>query len=458
MKVPGIVNQYLPQWVRRWYQRIKYPKELAQSREVAILLDKYEAGSTDWIPRFQEDRLGVLIDYARQHCLYYRREFDRYNVYGPADWANIPCLTKSLIRKNSHHLVSDCLKNIHWGKCNTGGSTGEPLEFVSSALCSFVDIVHQRFQFKLMGYCPGDLVVAFDGVAVPPSARKRGRFWVDFEKHAPYGARSYSSLYFNEENAPKYVAEIQRTRPVILRGYPSLLASLANYCVEHEVKMPYRIKGVELTAEVAYDFQIIAMQKAFGCPVYFQYGHTETCIFAYTKDDTYDYYCSPVYGLVEILDDNQYPVAIGETGHVIVTGFYNVAMPFIRYDTGDMAVYGGVRNGAVVLKSVVGRTQDYVLGPDRQKTPITGIVFGLHYKAFKNIVKWQVEQSVPGEVVFTIRRGQEYSSRDEQEIRDIFRSQAGVYSLFRYIEDFDGKTPHGKFRFFIQKCPVELWE
>ncbi|MDD4018782.1 MAG: hypothetical protein PHV28_12665 [Kiritimatiellae bacterium] len=450
MSVIAIIDQYFPQWLRQIYHRLKYPQELVEMHEVAMLLDQYGTGSTDWIPSFQQEKLGALIEYAIRHCPYYQRVFAYHNIRGLSEWTKIPCLTKALIRENYRELVSNCVNQIRHGICNTGGSTGEPLEFRSTALCSFIDIAHQKFQFKLMGYRPGDLVVCFDGVSVPSAVRKRGRFWLDFGKHAPYGSRHYSALYFNDENALNYIQDIQRTRPTILRGYPSFLSELADYCEKHALRMPHGIKGVELTSEVAYAFQVETIKKIFDCPVYFQYGHSETCVFAYTIDDTYEYFCSPVYGLIEVLDDDQRPVAIGEIGHVVATGFYNRAMPFIRYDTGDMAVYGGVRNGAVVLQKVMGRTQDYVLGPNRQKTPITGIVFGLHYKAFRNIVKWQIEQNVPGEVLFTIRKGEEYSIRDEREIVEIFKKQANVHASFRYVEDFDGRTPHGKFRFFIQ--------
>ena len=43
---------------------------------------------------------------------------------------------------------------------------------------------------------------------------------------------------------------------------------------------------------------------------------------------------------VEILRDDGTPCSPGETGRVIITAFYNYAMPFIRYEIGDYAVAG----------------------------------------------------------------------------------------------------------------------
>lgn len=65
--------------------------------------------------------------------------------------------------------------------------------------------------------------------------------------------------------------------------------------------------------------------------------------------------------LVEILDDNGAPVKPGETGQVVITSFYNYAMPFIRYALGDVATAGPelCRCGRTlpVIAEVDGRTR-----------------------------------------------------------------------------------------------------
>ena len=41
---------------------------------------------------------------------------------------------------------------------------------------------------------------------------------------------------------------------------------------------------------------------------------------------------------LEILDEDGRPAQPGEPGRVVVTGFYQYSMPFIRYDVGDYAI------------------------------------------------------------------------------------------------------------------------
>jgi phenylacetate-CoA ligase len=72
--------------------------------------------------------------------------------------------------------------------------------------------------------------------------------------------------------------------------------------------------------------------------------------------------------MVEILDDDGRPSAPGEIGRVVITNLYNFAQPLIRYDHGDLAVWGA---GACacgrtlpVIERIVGRTMNLFRFPD----------------------------------------------------------------------------------------------
>lgn len=124
-------------------------------------------------------------------------------------------------------------------------------------------------------------------------------------------------------------------------------------------------------------------------------------------------------------------------------------MPFIRYRTGDLAVYSGDIDGIVRLKTVLGRTQDYVYDGNMNRTLLTALVFGLHYRAFANIVKWQIVQDRPGEVTIHIVRDKRYTSADEEEISANFLKIAGVRTSFEYTVAIE-RTKRGKSLFLVQ--------
>ena len=338
---------------------------------------------------------------------------------------------------------------------NTGGSTGEPLEFLVSTIAGSIDKIHQEFVFKTtMGYQKGDKIVAFDGSTVPEEYIKSHIYWINkSDQDIPYGRLSYSSLYLTKENIQYYVKNIMDTAPCILRGYPSFLNSLAEYILNEKISFPFKIKGIQLTSENVSDEQIDNIKKAFDTKVYLQYGHSEVCVYGYTFDETYEYYCSPFYGFTEVLDEMGNKVNQGEIGEVVVTGFYNFAMPFIRYRTGDLAIFNGDYNGIVRLKKIIGRTQDYIVTKNGEKVALTALIFGQHYAAFKNIQKWQLQQDFPGKVRILIIKGQKFSKEDELEIQKKFQVFCGIDTEFEYV-NLIPLTKRGKYKFLIQNISL----
>jgi phenylacetate-CoA ligase len=209
------------------------------------------------------------------------------------------------------------------------------------------------------------------------------------------------------------------------------------------------MKGIELTSELCLSNQESIISKAFQTKVFGQYGHTEASVFGYTLDESFEYYCSPLYGLTEVINNNNQHANIGEEGEIVVTCFSNFGMPFIRYRTGDRAIYGGEENGIVKLKKVSGRTADFVFNEYNDKISLTALVFGQHYNALKNIAQWQIVQNKSGEVIVNIQQLPGYSKADEEEIAYAFHTIAKIKCVFVYNEEFI-KTNAGKVKFVIQ--------
>jgi len=430
---------------------------LGDARELAIvesLLPLMDGRQPSRVEAYRDSRLMRLLDYAGKHCSYYRRVFLEcgVNLGSPSDLARLPLLDKPTIRANVAGIVSDELVRMDSYGANTGGSTGEPLEFVASSRAGAVDTLHQEYVFRTtMGHVQGDRIAGFGGVTIPEACLKRHEYWIPSGRpDVPYGREVYSSIYLTPETVGYYVDNIFRTQPRILRGYPSFLNDLAANILSRGLEMPYEVKGIQLSAENALGGQVDRIRKAFRAPVFFQYGHSEVSVYAYTKDESLSYVCSPFYGWVEVVDEEGRPVKEGQMGEVVATGFHSRAMPFIRYKTGDLAVYGGCRGGVVRLLRIEGRTQDFVYTADKVKVALTALVFGQHFKCFQTISKWQIYQDTPGKVTMRIVREPGYSDSAESEIRSKFTGYCGIEAAIEYVDAVE-LSRRGKFRFVVQK-------
>jgi len=430
-----------------------YPRKAVVLRRLARLKSYHSGAAHDFSGERNAD-LASIVNYAYCHCPYYRQLFTdaKMDMDDPiSSFSAVPLLDKDLIRNRGDQIASSELHRLFHSTGNTGGSTGEPLKFLTSI--SF-DPEHQAFLYGMMGYVDGDRILAMDGSRICDELTAENIFWTrKSDRDLPYGSMALSSLYLTDATIPHYVKFITDFKPDIIRGYPAFVNEIAHYMDANGIGLRHPLKGVELTSESSSPDQIANIAATFDTKVFLQYGHSEASLFAYTIDDSYGYYCSPFYGYVEVLDESGSHVRPGETGEVVCTGFHNFAMPFIRYRTGDLAVYSGDIDGIVRLKTVLGRTQDYVYDGNMNRTLLTALVFGLHYRAFANIVKWQIVQDRPGEVTIHIVRDKRYTSADEEEIRSNFLEVAGIRSIFRYVDTIE-RTKRGKSLFLVQNISL----
>jgi len=429
---------------------IRYIEDKLFVKRYLPILEKYHAGISYDFHIVKEKRLIRILRYAYKNSKYYRRVFDQNGVKTnniEKCWDNIPFLTKDIIRHEQENMLAVSTTNDYVGYMTTGGSTGQPLGFYTLGGC---DAKHQEFLFKVIGYKLGDKILAMDGTVISNNLLEQKKFWVIKNSNdLPYGRVALSSQYLNSENIYHYVDFLNYFKPDIIRGYPSFISDIANYILKNEIKLSFNLKGVELTSESYYEYQIDNIRRAFNTRVFSQYGHAEASIFGYTIDDSMITYCSPLYGYTEIISDDGIHVKPGQLGEVVVTGFFNYAMPFIRYRTGDLALYDGEYNGIVRLKQVFGRTQDYIYTRNMEKILLTALVFARHYNAFKNIDRWQIIQNIPGEITFKIVKHPSFSSEDQAELSDNFYSIAGIKTNFEFVKTIP-LTPRGKSKFLIQ--------
>lgn len=402
----------------------------------------------------RDSLLLKTVQYAYNNSAYYRKILTESGIRHPFStdslcraWSQIPLLDKPTIRKNQNTLICIASEKNFIGHFTTGGSTGQPFGFFTYG---GQDNSHQEFFFKIIGYQPGDRILAMDGSIIPQELLSHNIFWIEISKQdLPYGSVALSSQYINNKNIIHYINFLKNFSPAIIRGYPSFIDYVAKYMLENNIKMSSTIKGIQLTAERFSDQQVERIKKAFNCMVYSQYGHSEASVFGYTIDENMTVYCSPFYGYTEVIDSNGKHVMPGELGEIVVTGFYNYAMPFIRYRTGDMAIYDGDENGLVRLKDVLGRTQDFIYTKEMEKVSLTALVFAQHYKAFDEILQWQIVQDEPGAITFKIVKGSGFSKIHERELQDTFFYIAQINSVFSFVDSIP-LTPRGKSKFLVQ--------
>lgn len=135
--------------------------------------------------------------------------------------------------------------------------------------------------YMKMGYQWGDIIVSFDGCRIKDEDRSRNIYWQMGNANFPFGKKNFSTLYLDNNSVKYYWEELKRTKPAFIRGYPSGIMEMCKLAMNTGIVMDLKLKGVYLTSESFTQDEKNFISSYFKCPVYGQYGHTESSILLY---------------------------------------------------------------------------------------------------------------------------------------------------------------------------------
>lgn len=381
-------------------------------RQDKRLVERFYLNKYDVDKPFIDKKLDSMLRHAVKNVPYYNNLKPNLNSF--------PIVTKSVFQNyGERQFMSNNRRFMGYYAMNTGGSTGEPFEFYRDVRTGIIDNIHQEIQHVKMGFTDDDILVVFNGCNITDEKIKRNEFWNKKNKNQlPFGSIEFSTHHLTKDNISYYLKKLSNIKPTYIRGYPSSMSEFTRLLMEIGLeRRPFDLKGIQLSSEVCSEDQLAMLESYWGKNVvYFQYGHSEAASVASNYPSESCYVFSPYYGLVEILDEAGVHVKKGEIGRIVVTSLHNYARPIIRYDTGDMAIYLDCVDYVTTVSKILGREQDYVVDINNQRVSITSLVFGQHFKAFRNIVNWQIHNPSPGKIIVYIIKSNDWSTTDHDEV------------------------------------------
>ncbi|MBX9843716.1 MAG: hypothetical protein K2Z80_18095 [Xanthobacteraceae bacterium] len=371
-------------------EQIQQP--LASAPDATAVTDEIKARylntleQTERMPRPQLVRYqaGLAADLVRDACAKSTFYADRLQpvytdgAFKPENWEQIPILTRAELQSDIAHIVG--LEDEHPGwvaESSTSGSTGTPLTL--------------RWTFLAAVSTQGMMERLFRWHALDPNAR-HARIRVVKRAEAPWpeglatgrwsidGPGGTSFVLDIATPIAQQIDWLRRIRPQYLSTNPTNLEALAT-----ELGASGRdlgLKAAITVGEVLKPETRLRVTEMLGAKVIDTYGCQELGKVALECPQTGLMHVCAENMIVEVVDELGHPVRPGETGRVVLTGFYNRATPFIRYAIGDYAetAPGPCPCGRTLpaLKRVLGRQRNMFVLPDNSKIwPRTAIVTNL---------------------------------------------------------------------------------
>jgi phenylacetate-CoA ligase len=400
----------------------------------------------------QWKQVTAILAHAERHSPYYR---DRFRSLGLTagdirsweDFRQLPILTKAIIREHGERLVCDGVPRSVLTRRRTSGSTGVALHFYTRDDEFQVKRAAAIYRDQWSGWRLGEWRACLWGLPDPRPAWS-WRSWL--RNHTLERALTLNTLFIDDEAIRLFVKQVRRYRPTLLFGHAHSLYLLARRW-RHGDLPKYRFAGAVSTAMVLRDFERQSVQDTFGCQVFDRYGCEEVSLIASE--------CEAHAGL-HVNTDTLFmePLQVaGREAPVVVTDLNNLAMPFIRYEIGDMAIEAGwpcpCGRTYPLLSRVAGRLADYLRRPDG--VWVSGISLTDNFATLiPGIVQMQIIQDAPSHLVLRIVTDEQYHGESEYAVKEQVVERFG--SLMRMtIEYVDRIEPDSSGKFRFSRCLLD---
>jgi len=419
---------------------------------------------SQWWPRERLDalrasRLAELVSSAYEHTPYWREVMDRHgiaagDVRGLADLRRFPLLDKTTLRSRRDEMTRRDLRRVQLVR--TSGSTNEALQFHTSSIREAHINAARIRGHRWIGVNKGDKEVYFWGAPVELHAQDRLKRLRD----RLVNDMLTSALIISPRTVPEYVARWSDWRVKCLFGFPSCMVLLAQMSarlgVDISVLKRRGLKVVCTTAEVlGANREIIA--KAFGVPVYDSFGLREAGLIGHECEHG-TMHTTDEQLILETIDPATGQPTEGE-GELVVTNLVGLAMPLIRYRTGDAVTLSaapcpcGRSLGGLTISG--GRMLDFVV--TSQGRWVGGVAFIYSMRAIKGVVKFQVHQERIGQVRVLLAVDREFPANGVEQVRSVVAKRLGCDDeiLVELVEDIQ-PAPSGKYRPVVSKVAQQL--
>lgn len=290
--------------------------------------------------------------------------------FTPTDWAQIPVLQKKDYQAALPSLLSagTTPDKVYIG--NTSGSSGHPFFYAKDKYCHALTWANIQHLYQLHHISLNDLQARFYGIPLDRIGYTKEKIKDKFANRVRFPVFDLSRPVME-----KWVERFKKKRFGYLYGYTSSLVHFARYCNATAIVLKElcpSLKACIVTSEICTEEDKKILNSAFGVPVINEYGASEADIIAFTYPNG-DWRVSAGNLLVEVVDDHDIPVKEGEEGRILVTSLHNKAMPFIRYEIGDLGVLGFDEEGFPILRKLIGRVNDMIQLPSGKES--AGLTF-----------------------------------------------------------------------------------
>lgn len=293
------------------------------------------------------ESLQSLLTHATQNCSFYA-------PFANTPISEFPIIDKDLIRSRHSEFLAKPFVTAKLHRMSTSGSTGTPFSVVQNYEKRSRVLAEIVYVGELCGYTIGQRYAFI-------------RSWNSQSRKSPLESFLQNLIAIDTSRLDEESLETMRSllkrdkRLSCILGYASSLDLLAQHLLEKgETPESFkRMKVVISGSEILSDKARRNLKRVFGCNVVSRYSNQENGLIAQEVSDNVFLINRASYYLEFLKPNSNEHARPGELSRIVLTDLFNYAMPMIRYDTGDLAIFDEHPDYGRVITSIEGRVRDF---------------------------------------------------------------------------------------------------
>ncbi len=401
--------------------------------------------SPERLRRHQVSRLRAVLAHAKRHYPFYRARLEEAGIdprrfSDPDELRRLPPLEREAYRDLSESPETAFARRAPFAASSvTSGSTGKPIRAFSSP----GERARQAAKFFralfMNGYGIRDTTFQ---ISMPLEATLRGGW--------PRKLGILGGININgSEDVTAWIEAYNRNRPEILYAERSYLVRMALYAADHGLLLEPPKLCVSYGEALDGTSRRILAGAFGGATVVQTYGSVEFGTMGFQTGEAPFFHLAHATNYFELESG---PVAEGASGAILVTDLYPRPCPMIRYRQGDSVAFG-LEGGIPVLRSIVGRENDFVRFGDGS---VHGSpVFETVMERQEAVLQYRIVQSAPDglDIYIVARKGADFGVLEGRIVSDLKR-ELSAFPRYRVhpVPRID-PGPNGKLRALV--CDVK---
>ncbi|KUG14585.1 capsular polysaccharide biosynthesis protein [hydrocarbon metagenome] len=413
--------------------------------------------------REQDKQLRQMISFCYGNIPYYHDLFKNLglspkNIQNIEDLEKLPILTKDIIKEHWEEFKPVNLSSMKYYNQATGGSTGTPLQYRLSKHDRFLSgsLLYRGWGYG--GYKLGDSMVFLAGSSLDVGSKSN---LIKTVHEITRNLKKLSSFDMGDTEMRQYADVLYTYKPKFIRGYASSIYFYAQWLEENDISVPSP-NAVFTTAEKLFPYMRETIGRVFSCDVFDGYGLNDGGVSAYECSDHTGLHIDTERSVMEVVATDGSQVNVGQ-GEILSTSLHNHAMPFIRYNTGDIGTLLDSQctcmRESMLLKDIVGREKEFLITPQGQHVHGAAL-FNLIFHTLENtdfpdvvnkIKEFQVIQKETDKLTIVFACAEILPDKSLDFIRDAIQKRFPGWTIeFKFVDAII-RTDAGKYRFIINE-------